>query len=569
MPTISIQIVSVTLLSTRPESGHYTITVRGHQTGSAPHAAETLGTMTGSLPAIMPGRSWTFLGGFSMGVEYTPGNVLHLTITTVHASVTTEMQWSGRVPRGSSRFAARGRNVVVELQFTREATVSPATPSAGSVSAGGGSGPTSTLFIQPQDVWVEFDPVVPTPARPDAQRPAFAAAAAQRDDEEYNAMSGPFPAPRWRTTGQQLDADIEEIDASLRWNVSPARSRQATVQAIPNPPVILVDPSRPARLVATYMTPAGFDLRRTTHRFTSPPPGRIQISNVQQRSMDVTGVEPGEVRVEFLHQNRYIGAFRALVRRPRTVRYRANILGDSTHFQGGSRVVVDPHEIPAHIHYANVILRQVGVTLVPDEDPNPSMSEYRPTGVAAVFQRLVPDDWTREISDDITYNPFVSHNSRPFVINIAYVRSAAGALGGQAHHWDNNGSGRRVSDSGWPSASWIEPPGTAPRTSASSLSASLLHHDRPDQHIFSLFIAMNGIQLIAGADPEAIAMRAGHTLAHEIGHIFNLMHRGEMGGQDGQSVPRTENLMFPDLFGFSLDILQARAIDSSLLVRGQ
>ena len=67
------------------------------------------------------------------------------------------------------------------------------------------------------------DPVVPTPARPDAQRPAFAAAAAQQDDEEYNALSAPFPAPMWRTTGQQLDADIEEIDASLRWNVSPAR----------------------------------------------------------------------------------------------------------------------------------------------------------------------------------------------------------------------------------------------------------------------------------------------------------------------------------------------------------
>jgi hypothetical protein len=72
----------------------------------------------------------------------------------------------------------------------------------------------------------------------------------------------------------------------------------------------------------------------------------------------------------------------------------------------------------------------------------------------------------------------------------------------------------------------------------------------------------------ANGNPAANQDVYANTLAHEFGHILNLAHRPQAGG-DGLALPLNENLMHPTnppAQAQDLDTIQARAVHQSPLV---
>ena len=66
-----------------------------------------------------------------------------------------------------------------------------------------------------------------------------------------------------------------------------------------------------------------------------------------------------------------------------------------------------------------------------------------------------------------------------------------------------------------------------------------------------------------GASKDKVRLAYGNTLAHELGHIFGLGHRGGGGVPDGLMIPPNENLMHPSNpppQAENLDIIQVKAM---------
>ena len=68
---------------------------------------------------------------------------------------------------------------------------------------------------------------------------------------------------------------------------------------------------------------------------------------------------------------------------------------------------------------------------------------------------------------------------------------------------------------------------------------------------------------VTGSTPDKRRLAYGNTLAHELGHIFGLGHRGGGGVPDGLMIPPAENLMHPSNpppQAENLDLIQVKAI---------
>jgi hypothetical protein len=68
---------------------------------------------------------------------------------------------------------------------------------------------------------------------------------------------------------------------------------------------------------------------------------------------------------------------------------------------------------------------------------------------------------------------------------------------------------------------------------------------------------------VTGSTPDKRRLAYGNTLAHELGHIFGLGHRGGGGVPDGLMIPPAENLMHPSNpppQAENVDLIQVKAI---------
>jgi hypothetical protein len=68
---------------------------------------------------------------------------------------------------------------------------------------------------------------------------------------------------------------------------------------------------------------------------------------------------------------------------------------------------------------------------------------------------------------------------------------------------------------------------------------------------------------VPGGTPDKVRLAYGNTLAHELGHVFGLGHRGGGGVPDGLMIPANENLMHPNNpppRAENIDIIQVKAM---------
>ncbi|HEY3065779.1 MAG TPA: hypothetical protein VGL09_08305 [Methylomirabilota bacterium] len=275
----------------------------------------------------------------------------------------------------------------------------------------------------------------------------------------------------------------------------------------------------------------------------------------------VYGKTAGEVRLEVRFRGALFAVYRALVRPMKRIACRFNILNGPN---AASTPASTPADVLNHLAIANRFLRQIALELVLDTNVTVTNNAHPVPGNPGIFRINVPAARTRNIPN--AFNSISTQlNYRPNIVNFAYVRSCAShSVLGAATDYPANGAGATITDSGSPSCSWNTPgSGVDPDTAAGTLTMKLLAATAAiagKPNVVGMFVSGDN------GSPSTAAMTYATTIAHEFGHILNLMHRVDstVGAtyDDGLNHPPGENLMHwsnPATIAQDLDIIQARA----------
>jgi hypothetical protein len=278
----------------------------------------------------------------------------------------------------------------------------------------------------------------------------------------------------------------------------------------------------------------------------------------------VYGTARGEVILYVWFRGTPIGRYRALVLPVRSITCRFNILNGPSLLNSTPRST--PADIVNHLAITNLWLRPLGVQLQLDTNATRTNGATA-TATPGIFRIRVATGLTRTVPT--MFPPGAVLNHRPNVMNFAYVHSAAGgALGAAIDR--ASAVGATITDTGTPSTSWISPSGINPDGAAGTVTLNLRPaRTRPatPPNLYSMIVSD------ACGDPTTLAGQQvyANTIAHELGHILHLGHRGVAadGVNDGVNFPLNENMMHPSnapALAQDFDIIQARAVRLSPLV---
>lgn len=407
---------------------------------------------------------------------------------------------------------------------------------------------------------VEVCPVIPVPAHP-AHRPPR------------------LPMPGSLTGGiVPAAAQLTAAPAAPRWN------------AIPNPAVIPIldraDPNlanKQARLTVTYFEPGDLDTSRFHWRVVSGP--AVIIGSDKGLGINVRGTgNAADTMAEFEVRwendaGPLLAKYRAWVGKVGTLPYRVTFLnGKGGHWQCST--IMSSAEANNIMQVVRAIHYQAAVMLVPDADVTgfDGATLFPAGNTNAVFQTTVArNQHTRNVDHDIISRS-TRYNFRPGVINFAFVHSTrqtnaaavdrngiAGTAGktqlykGKLYYGgDAKGSTKDLDGS--PSTSWIKPSGVP--NDAVGIKWTLKTIDPTDRVNQAKGIDKSYVNARnAAAPPFTAAMmgqlyachcpvvwcrgnlvatppnppawtqaqyewNSGINLAHELGHILGLAHRG-------------------------------------------
>jgi hypothetical protein len=231
-----------------------------------------------------------------------------------------------------------------------------------------------------------------------------------------------------------------------------------------------------------------------------------------------------------------------------TVPYRVNLLDGPT--PPGNALVSAALRTPAivqqHIDVAKVIYWQAALLLVPDTDVT-AFDGAVASGTAGIFTVTATSNaHTRNVNPNLR-PPATRYNFKPGVVNIVFIFSLAG---GSQFGIATDIQGipiPNVSDSGTPSNSWVLPSGITPDAAAGKVTLKTFAGEKSrvkqpaagDKAYIKArntsnppFAAADMNRLHAAILPATwgggIASN-GVNLAHELGHVLGLMHRGSGG----------------------------------------
>jgi hypothetical protein len=288
-----------------------------------------------------------------------------------------------------------------------------------------------------------------------------------------------------------------------------------------------------------------------------------------------------------------------------TVPYRVNLLNGTNAATQVSAALRTPAIVQQHIDVAKTIYWQAGLLLVPDPDVT-AFDGAVASGTAGIFiATATANSHTRNVNPNL--KPAATrYNFKPGVINVVFIFSIADPFApGSQYGVATDIQGIPLpnnTDSGTPSNSWVLPTGIAPDGAAGKVKIKTfagektrLQNPAPGDKAFIKarntsnppFVANDMTRLYAAILPAtwggSVASN-GCNLAHEMGHVLGLMHRGSggLGNLAGHKLsddqvnskdikgklrghPWLENVMTygygdPNIFAMDIDLLQASVI---------
>jgi hypothetical protein len=386
-----------------------------------------------------------------------------------------------------------------------------------------GSSTFSTVSGAPVTPRVEVCPIIPVPINGKTMLP------------------GRPPQP----AGVEMGLDTDNIDpVSL--------STTTSLNSLFNPsviPILSEDDSdldnKIARLAVTYTQPFNLDTSFLTWHVVSGPAKFIggnsgPIVKVLGTGNAADTMAEFEVRWDG-PKGPVLAKYRAWVGKVGKIPYRLNLLDGSTAASKAS-TVLSPTQVDKHIQAAKIIWWQVGLLFVPDSTAA-TYDGATASGTAGVYNVTVANN-NHTVKVNMNAKPAATrYNFRPGVINIAYVRST---LQRRAVASDVQGTaGATVTLGGTPSSSWVKPSGIPTDAAAAPVkmkgmpSSDRLAHPGPGDAAFitarqaadSTFTSASMKQLYACMLPTDWwspddPTYSGVNLAHELGHVLGLRHRG-------------------------------------------
>lgn len=284
-----------------------------------------------------------------------------------------------------------------------------------------------------------------------------------------------------------------------------------------------------------------------------------------------------------------LAEFRCWVGKPKYIWTRINIVKCSQ-AKIGTVPLLNPVStaatLKAQLAYNNVMLWQAGVMMVLDTDK----TCYNGAKLLedGIFEITTATNHTFNIADtpDIVA-PIL--NSREGVFNVAYMHSIKGSpnLNGMA-------TDRRLSDAaegtaslgGSPSTSWVRPTGVYPDEDGKDVTMKTMERSDARKATQKSLCGDGAIDKISGCimTNKGATNPGSVTLAHELGHVLMLHHRGSGGGETWSSYdgvnhlagpnagighPWNENLLTygPNTRRQDLDMLQAKVMRAHKLCK--
>ncbi len=379
---------------------------------------------------------------------------------------------------------------------------------------------------------VEVCPVVPTPQAPSKlpKRPDIATALGltpgKDTPQSKPAVLWPLPNPN-TLCNPSLIPILKKTDADFAKKV--------------------------ARLAVTYQEPGDLDTSFLTWHVKSGP---IEIIGSNQGpEIKVNGTSAGASDVLAEIELRWDGVkgpllctYRAWVGKVKQVKYRLNLINGTN---PASQVAFAPTDYENQIKMAAIIYWQAGIEFIPDDITTcwDGASTTDSTGAAlpkGVFNVPVTNNtWTVNVNN---FAPTIASrlNCRPGVVHAVYVRSTTT---GRAAATDIQGvDGKDYEMDGKPTASWVVPSGIPPdkdptkklklKTFASSNRPSKKapgddNYVKARQKVDAGFTKADMGRIYAAVLPSdwswngtGTDANAGVNLAHELGHVLGLHHRG-------------------------------------------
>lgn len=308
-------------------------------------------------------------------------------------------------------------------------------------------------------------------------------------------------------------------------------------------------------------------------RFHGPVNGRVCMLH---------GVTAGEVLLELRFRGAVVTVYRALVAPLISIPARMTILSvsptDAAYTNAADpamRPNVTGAAVVGHLTLANKYWWQAGIELYRSSS---NTIGRLPAGVVAadvstttrrgVFTANVPAALTINVGGN--EGDVGGFNAINLVANFVYAISTAdGRTLGEACLRETQGTGTRA-DSGTPSTSWVRPSGVPPDGDSTNRSMAIRQAG-----VYNA--VLGGVKNLYAMYLRNHTNRFEYvnTMAHELGHILNLGHRGGTTASppavdDLLHWPREENLMHatnPATTAQDIDIIQAKTARNSNLCR--
>jgi hypothetical protein len=354
---------------------------------------------------------------------------------------------------------------------------------------------------------------------------------------------------------------------------------------------------------------------------TDPPTyqGKAKLldkpAEMRGKVVQAFGETEGDVLLQPYSGGFAYGMFRATVVPIKQVKYRVNRIFTKAVAASGAtpaRVAKKPTATHAaakkHMQVANIYLRQAGIELIPDDSAEAASSAGNAkVGLATLDANVVAvtkvedGHFDVEVGDvALTFGATKSDsisaiqiNARNEIVSFAYMHSEAGgsALATARLCPANHAPKARndppraytkadytLEDNGTPSSSLIPKTGMPGDTPVDPVKMIVLFPDvtwlasdpgsRDERLLWGISVPTTSIDTsgsVVAGKPDTVVLAYANTMAHEVGHVLGLGHRGDLsaGVPDGLAIPAKENLMQPDEpppKAENLDLIQVKAI---------